>query len=461
MMRARPTSTLRIGVFGAGRVGLVTAACLADIGHEVVCWDNDAERVAGLRRGELPPGEPELAPMLGACLANGRLAFSADPRSAIDGRTLIFVCVEATAAADGSADVRPLLVTAQMIGRHLQRETLIAVRSTVPVGTCERVTQSVLQELRQRRMAVPFVVAHNPDFLREGSAVNDFMHPDRVVIGCDHPLACARLRNVFAPFVRRRDALIAMDLRSAELAKAAANAMLATRISFMNEIAGYAEAVGADIECVRRALGTDPRIGGGHLHAGIGWGGPCLPKDTAALAAAALAAGQPMPLLDAVRTVNERQQRWPAERIIGRFGPDLSRHRIGVWGLAFRSGAPALEASPGAALVDTLLRHGARVKAYDALAGAAAQARWGEAVELCSDPAAAADGASALAITCDTPAFRTIDLALLRHRLHEPVIVDGRNLFDPARMATLGFSYHCIGRARAARPAPLRLADAA
>jgi UDPglucose 6-dehydrogenase len=355
---------MKVSIFGAGYVGLVTAACLAEMGNSVCCLDVDEARIAGLQRGEVPIHEPGLEDMIRRSAAAGRLDFTTDAASAVAHGTVIFIAVGTPAAEDGSADVNHVLSAAQSIGRHMNDYKVIVDKSTVPVGTADRVERTIGQELLRRAVVLPYAVVSNPEFLKEGAAVDDFMKPDRVIVGCDDERAGLLVRAVYAPFLRNRDRMLVMDVRSAELTKYAANAMLASRISFMNELSQVAERLGADIEQVRRGIGSDSRIGTDFLYAGCGWGGSCLPKDVKALARMAAEGGVDVAMLHAVQKVNERQRRLLGERVVERFGEDLSGLCFAVWGLAFKPGTDDMREAPSLTIIDELVRRGARVRAF-------------------------------------------------------------------------------------------------
>lgn len=447
-------TVMKVSVVGAGYVGLVTAACLADMGNSVVCLDVDAARVAGLQRGEMPIHEPGLSDLVRRNAAAGRLAFSTDESMAVAHGTLIFIAVGTPAAEDGSADLAHVLAAAAAIGRHMSDYKVIIDKSTVPVGTAEQVRATVAAELKRRAAVLPFAVVSNPEFLKEGAAIDDFMRPDRVVLGVEDEQAMLLMRALYAPFLRNRDRILMMDVRSAELTKYVANAMLATRISFMNEMAALAEHLGADIEQVRLGIGSDPRIGTHFLYAGCGWGGSCLPKDVQALQRMGSAAGVELGMLEAVERVNERQRLLLVQRLVQRLGESLAGHRIAVWGLAFKPGTDDLREAPSLAIIEQLLDRGAQVRAFDpvAMAGVAARFAGRPGLELVEGPLQAADDASALLVVTEWREFRSPDFAALLATMRRPLVLDGRNLYDPALMARLGFEYQGIGRAGLAPP---------
>jgi UDPglucose 6-dehydrogenase len=439
---------MKISVFGAGYVGLVTAACLSEMGNSVMCVDVDAKRVADLQQGITPIHELGLEPLLQRNAAAGRLVFTTDMAAAVAHGTILFIAVGTPAAADGSADLQHVMRVAQTIGEHMHDYKVVVNKSTVPVGTADMVRKTIANALRQRAAVLPYFVVSNPEFLKEGVAIDDFMRPDRVIVGCDNEQAELLMRALYSPFLRNRDRLIMMDVRSAELTKYVANAMLATRISFMNEMAMLAEKVGADIEHVRVGIGSDSRIGTHFLYAGCGWGGSCFPKDVRALAHIAEEAGAELSMLKATQAINDRQRGLLGRRVVSRFGQDLSGLQFAVWGLAFKPGTDDMREAPSVDLIDDLLRRGARVKAFDPVAMHRAAEIWGEQAgfELCKEPLSAADGSDALIVVTEWREFRSPDFAELTKRLNQPVILDGRNLYEPSLMAELGFEYTGIGR---------------
>jgi UDPglucose 6-dehydrogenase len=449
---------MKVSMIGSGYVGLVTGACLADMGNSVLCLDLDADKVAGLNAGRLPIFEPGLEPILARNRAAGRLAFTTDVAAGAAHGEIQCIAVGTPPDEDGSADLQYVLAAARGIGRHMTGYRVIVDKSTVPVGTADLVREAVRGELAARGLHTEFAVVSNPEFLKEGAAVEDFMRPDRIVIGSDDERATQLLRDLYAPFQRNHERFMLMSVRSAELTKYAANAMLATRISFMNELANLAEVIGADIEEVRRALGADPRIGYHFLYAGAGYGGSCFPKDVKALTTAAQKAGRPLELLEAVHNVNERQKHALAAKIRARFGKtgggdaggELRGKRFAVWGLAFKPNTDDMREAPSRTLIADLIEAGASVCAYDPVAGAeAARVFAGEArVSFARTPLAALEGAEALVIVTEWQEFRSPDFAAIRAALRVPVIFDGRNLYDPAQLRAQGIEYFPIGRSR-------------
>jgi len=436
---------MKVTVFGAGYVGLVSAACLSDMGNSVLCADVDDARVARLQAGEVPIHEPGLAELLRRNVAAGRLRFTTDAAQAVAHGTIVFIAVGTPPAEDGSADVGHVLDVARGIGTHMQDYKVVVNKSTVPVGTAQRVREALVEGLRARQALVPFAVVSNPEFLKEGAAIDDFMHPDRVLIGSDDEQATLLMRALYAPFLRNRDRIMLMDVRSAELTKYVANAMLATRISFMNEMAALAERVGADIEQVRLGIGSDPRIGTHFLYAGCGWGGSCFPKDVRALAHMGQGSGVDMGILRAVQEVNEHQKRLLGRRLVERFGTDLRGHAFAVWGLAFKPETDDLREAPSLVLIEELLARGATVRAFDP-EGMAEAAHLLPDVQMTDSAYAAAQGADAVVIVTEWDPFRALDLDRLKLLMSQPVLVDLRNIYRPEDMAARGFQYSGIGR---------------
>ena len=439
---------MNVTVIGTGYVGLVAGACLADAGNQVLCLDVDAAKVEQLNAGGIPIFEPGLEPIVRRNREAGRLVFSTDVAASVAHGVLQLIAVGTPPDEDGSADLSHVLEAARAIGRHMDGYRLIATKSTVPVGTADKVRAAVAEELGRRGVRHEFSVASNPEFLKEGAAVEDFMRPDRVVLGSDDARATALLRELYAPFQRNHERILQMSVRSAELTKYAANAMLATRISFMNELANLAERLGADIEEVRRGIGSDPRIGYHFLYAGAGFGGSCFPKDVSALRRTAREAGQPLRLLGAVHEVNEAQKHVLAVKIRVRFGERLAGRRFALWGLAFKANTDDLREAASRSLISDLLAAGAAVRAYDPVAGAAARRLYGgePRVEIVDGALQALEGCDALAIVTEWREFRSPDFAALKAKLGSPVIFDGRNLYDPAVVKGHGFEYFAIGR---------------
>ena len=441
---------MKVTIFGTGYVGLVTGACLAEMGNHVVCVDIDAGKVERLKRGEIPIYEPGLEAIVQSNHASGRLDFTTEAAPAIAHGELIFIAVGTPPDEDGSADLQYVQKVAATIGRHLQRYTVVVNKSTVPVGTADRVREAVAAELAARQVAVEFDVVSNPEFLKEGAAVEDCLRPDRIVVGASSTRAVALLRKLYAPFNRNHDRMVVMDERSAELTKYAANAMLATKISFMNEIANIAERVGADVELVRQGIGSDPRIGYSFIYPGAGYGGSCFPKDVQALERTAHAHGYEARLLGAVEAVNRQQKGKLFELISRHFGGQLAGRTIALWGLAFKPNTDDMREASSRRLMEQLWEAGAKVRAFDPEAREEARRLYGERADLvlCEHAMDAVQGADVLAVVTEWKAFRSPDLAALRAALAVPAIFDGRNLYDPAAVEEAGLAYYGIGRGR-------------
>ena len=439
---------MKVTVVGTGYVGLVSGACLAEMGNDVVCLDVDAAKIAMLQGGGIPIHEPGLDQVVARNVAAGRLSFTTDVAHAVAHGMLQFIAVGTPPDEDGSADLQYVLAAARNIGRHMDGYKVVVDKSTVPVGTADQVRGAIAAALAERGAAIDFAVVSNPEFLKEGAAVDDFMRPDRIVVGADDERAIRVMRDLYAPFQRNHDKLVVMDVRSAELTKYAANAMLATRISFMNELALLAERVGADIEQVRLGIGSDPRIGFGFLYAGCGYGGSCFPKDVKALIHTADEAGRGLQVLRAVESANEAQKRVLIDKIVRRFGEDLSGRCFALWGLAFKPNTDDMREAPSRVVVDELLARGASVRAYDPIALHEARRVFGERARLSfADSARAAlQGADALVIVTEWKEFRSPDFAHIQATLRQPVIFDGRNMFAPATVESFGIEYHAIGR---------------
>ncbi|MGL5502311.1 MAG: UDP-glucose dehydrogenase family protein, partial [Aeromonas veronii] len=411
---------MKVTIFGTGYVGLVQAAVLAEVGHQVCCVDVDDERIAALRLGQIPFYEPGLAPLVESHLASGRLSFTVDPAIGVAHADLLLIAVGTPADEDGSADLQHVLAVADTIGRLMSRPKLVVTKSTVPVGTTQQVREHIEQQLAMRGLTLTCEVAANPEFLKEGAAVNDCMRPDRIIIGCDSKRALEQLRALYAPFNRNHDRIVVMDLRSAELTKYAANAMLATKISFMNEMAALAEQLGADIEAVRQGMGADPRIGYHFIYPGCGYGGSCFPKDIKSLRHTAASVGCDAPLLAAVEQVNQRQQQKMAQTLLTRFGPDLRGHTFALWGLAFKPGTDDMRDAPSRPLLAAIWAAGGRVQAFDPKAMERAHQLYGQRPDLllCPTQEAALEGADALLICTEWQAFRAPDFQQLKALLN-------------------------------------------
>ena len=439
---------MKVTVVGTGYVGLVTGACLSEMGNHVVCLDVDARKIETLNAGRLPIHEPGLLEIVRRNAEGGRLEFTTDVDRAVAHGTLQFIAVGTPPGEDGAADLQYVLAAARSIGERMTDYKVVIDKSTVPVGTADRVKSTIDAALAARGVAMDFAVASNPEFLKEGAAVADFMRPDRVVIGANDERAILLLRALYAPYVRNRDRVLVMDLRSAEFTKYAANAMLATRISFMNELSRVAESVGADIEQVRLGIGSDPRIGTQFLYAGAGYGGSCFPKDVKAMLRSASEAGHELRLLQAVEAVNEAQKQVLGDKIVRRLGAELQGKKFALWGLAFKPGTDDMREAPSRSLIARLIGLGAEVVAYDPVAmDEARRAMPGLAgLHYASSATAALEGADALVIVTEWKEFRSPDFDAFAQRLRQPLVFDGRNLFEPELMQQLKIEYHCIGR---------------
>ena len=439
---------MKVTVYGSGYVGLVTGTCLAEVGNDVLCVDIDERKTAMLKNGEIPIYEPGLEALVTKNIEAGRLNFTTDPAEGVAHGLFQFIAVGTPPDEDGSADLQYVLAVANSIGEHMDEYRVIIDKSTVPVGTADKVRDKVNEVLKGRGVAVEFDVVSNPEFLKEGAAIDDFMKPDRIVIGTDNPRTTELLRALYAPFNRSHDRLVAMDIRSAELTKYAANAMLATKISFMNELSNLAERLGADIEQVRVGIGSDPRIGYHFIYPGCGYGGSCFPKDVQALERTANEIGYHAELLSAVESVNLRQKEILFEKISKHFDGDLEGKTIALWGLAFKPNTDDMRAAPSRALMEALWAAGARVQAFDPEAMEEARRIYGERDDLAlvDSPEAALEGADALVTVTEWNVFRSPDFQLIKDRLAQPVIVDGRNMYDPQQLKADGFSYYSIGR---------------
>ncbi|MBV6476176.1 MAG: UDP-glucose/GDP-mannose dehydrogenase family protein [Rhodocyclaceae bacterium] len=439
---------MKITVIGTGYVGLVSGTCLAEVGNDVLCLDLDAEKIRILNAGGLPIHEPGLQEMVARNRAAGRLRFTTDVAEGVRHGLLQFIAVGTPPDEDGSADLQYVVAAARNIGRHMDGYRAIVDKSTVPVGTADRVRAAVAEELAARGLKTEFSVASNPEFLKEGAAVEDFMRPDRIIVGAEEARAIELMRQLYAPFQRSHERLIVMDVRSAELTKYAANAMLATRISFMNELANLAEKLGADIEQVRQGIGSDPRIGYQFLYPGCGYGGSCFPKDVQALNRTARDAGGELRVLEAVEAANEFQKGVLGRKIVRRFGEDLSGRSFALWGLAFKPNTDDMREAPSRRVIADLLARGARVCAYDPVAMDEARRVFGAEprIAYAASPMVALDGADALVIATEWKEFRSPDFEDMKRRLKAPLVFDGRNLYDPAQLRAAGIEYHAIGR---------------
>jgi UDPglucose 6-dehydrogenase len=440
---------MKITVIGTGYVGLVSGACLAEVGNDVLCLDLDAAKIKILEDGGIPIFEPGLQEMVRRNVAGGRLHFTTDVERAAHFGTIQFIAVGTPPDEDGSADMKYVTAAARNIGRYMTDYKVVVDKSTVPVGTADAVRAAIHEELAKRGVATPFSVVSNPEFLKEGAAIDDFMKPDRIVVGCDDEQAALNMRALYAPFQRNHDRLILMDIRSAELTKYAANAMLATRISFMNELANLAEKLGADIESVRKGIGSDPRIGYDFLYAGAGYGGSCFPKDVKALIkTAAVDAGIDLQVLQAVEVANDAQKHVLGNKVLARFGGDLKGKHFALWGLAFKANTDDMREATSREVIKDLLAAGATVTAYDPQAMAEARHCFPDEPRLryAENQTAALDNADALVIVTEWKEFRSPNFDTIKAKLRNPLIFDGRNLYDPKLVRAMGFEYLAIGR---------------
>ncbi|GAB4317840.1 MAG: UDP-glucose/GDP-mannose dehydrogenase family protein [Bacteroidales bacterium] len=437
---------MEIAIVGTGYVGLVTGTCLAETGATVHCIDVDKTKIENLKKGILPIYEPGLEPLVHKNSEKGRLFFHTSLKEVLDNCKIVFIAVGTPPDEDGSADLRYVLEVASEIGRHMTKYKLVVTKSTVPIGTAEKVRATVQDQLTARGVSIPFDVASNPEFLKEGSAVNDFLKPDRIVIGTDSPRAEQLLRRLYKPYVLNGHPIIAMNIPSAELTKYAANAMLATKISFINDIANLSERVGADIDMVRRGIGSDSRIGNKFIYPGTGYGGSCFPKDVKALISTAKDNNYPLRILQAVEDVNQEQKEVLFKKLYKYFGGNLKGKLITLWGLAFKPGTDDMREAPSLVLVEKLVQAGARVRGYDPVAMKEAKRRLGSKIELARDMYEALLEADALAIVTEWSEFRLPDLKIMKRLMNNHVIFDGRNIYEPDEISQAGFSYFSIGR---------------
>ena len=441
---------MRLTIFGSGYVGLVTGACMAETGNHVVCVDIDENKIARLNKGEIPIYEPGLDAYIARNVEAGRLEFTTDVQKGVDHGLFQFISVGTPPDEDGSADLQHVVAVAKSIGEHMNDYRIVVDKSTVPVGTADMVKAEIQAQLDGRGKPLEFDVVSNPEFLKEGAAIADFMKPDRIIVGTDNPRTTELLRTLYEPFNRNHDRLISMDVRSAELTKYAANAMLATKISFMNEVANIAERVGADIEKVRVGIGSDPRIGYHFIYPGAGYGGSCFPKDVRALGRSAAAEGYTAQLLDAVEEVNDRQKHRVFEKIKAHYGGDLKGKTVALWGLSFKPRTDDMREAPSRVLMEALWDAGATVRAYDPEAMEETGRLYPdqEGLTLCESANEALEGADALAIVTEWQEFRSPDFDVMKDKLTDAVVFDGRNLYEPDTIAHFGLEYYAIGRGR-------------
>ena len=440
---------MNVTVFGTGYVGLVQAAVLAEAGNNVVCIDIDEDKIARLKQGHIPIYEPGLEPMVKNSIATGNLSFSTDATHGVEHGELIFIAVGTPPDEDGSADLRHVLTVATTIAAYMECKKYIITKSTVPVGTADKVRAAVETKLAERgKSDLPFDVISNPEFLKEGSAVADCMRPDRIIIGTSEHDSEQKLRHLYAPFNRNHEKILVMDVKSAELTKYAANCMLATKISFMNEMANIADKVGADIEAVRKGIGSDPRVGYQFIYAGIGYGGSCFPKDVKALISSAQQLGLSAEILTAVESRNEQQKHYMADKILEHFGGDIQGKVFALWGLSFKPNTDDMREAPSRVLMERLWEKGARVRAFDPEAMEECQRIYGDRndLELCGTKEAALKGADALIVATEWQQFKALDTDEVKAVLNTPVVFDGRNQYEPDEMRAAGFHYYCVGR---------------
>ncbi len=439
---------MKITIYGAGYVGLVTGACFAELGNHVLCVDTNQERVARLQNGECPIHEPGLPELLAKNLQAGRISFTADPQAGVAYGFFQFIAVGTPQDEDGSADLQYVLKVARTIGEHIDDYRVVINKSTVPVGTADKVKDAIESALKFRNVTIKFDVASNPEFLREGAAISDFMNSDRIIIGTSHPEAEQHLQALYTPFNRNQNRVIAMDVRSAELTKYAANAILATKISFINEMSLLAELLGADIEKIRIGIGSDPRIGYNFINPGCGYGGSCFPKDVQALEAVAKQVNFDAKLLKAVHAVNDRQKHVLFKKIYSYFKGNLKDKVIALWGLSFKPNTDDMREASSRILIELLWKEGAIVQTYDPVAMSEAERIYGQRqnLKLCNSPEAALENADVLTVVTEWSAFFSPDFDVIKARLKEPVIFDGRNLYDPVYLKNLGIKYFAIGR---------------
>lgn len=437
---------MRIAIVGTGYVGLVSGACFSEMGIDVTCVDIDSQKIRRLRQGIIPIYEPGLEDLVRRNTSAGRLHFTTSLAECIDSVEIVFCAVGTPPDSDGSADLTYVLEVAREFGSLVNRPTIFVTKSTVPVGTARRIYDIISGELDKRRMNIDFDVASNPEFLKEGAAIKDFMSPDRVVIGTDSPRARLMMERLYRPFLLNNFRVIFMDIASAEMTKYASNSMLATRISFMNEIANLCERVGADVNMVRKGMGTDARIGGKFLYAGCGYGGSCFPKDVKALARTGRENGCPMNIIEAVERVNERQKSVVFEKIQRYLGASLHGKRITLWGLAFKPETDDMREAPSLVVIDRLIEAGAEVIVFDPVAMDECRRRLGDKVTYATDMYAATDGADALALLTEWKQFRLPSWSVIRKAMRGNLVIDGRNIYDADELTDEGFTYHCIGK---------------
>ena len=439
---------MKIAVVGTGYVGLVTGTCFAESGNDVICVDTDASKVERLKGGEIPIYEPGLEEMVKRNAREERLRFTTNIEDVAGRCLMIFIAVGTPPGEDGSADLQYVLRVARDIGRLITSFTIVVNKSTVPVGTGDKVRTVIEEELAKRGVSVPFDIVSNPEFLKEGNAIDDFMKPDRVVVGCEEPRTAELMKELYAPFVRTEHPILIMDVHSAEMTKYAANAMLATKISFMNDVANLCELVGADVDMVRKGIGSDSRIGYSFIFPGVGYGGSCFPKDVQALCRTGREYGHTLELLESVEAVNYRQKKVIFNKLAKAFDGKLAGKTIAVWGLAFKPNTDDMREAPAVVVIEAILGAGAVVRAHDPAATHEAKKQLGDRITYCSRSYEALEGADALVIVTEWNDFRRPDFERMKQLLRRPLVIDGRNIYDPERMKQLGFEYHSIGRGR-------------
>lgn len=437
---------MKISVIGTGYVGLVTGTCFAESGNDVICMDTDKSKIDRLLRGEIPIFEPGLDELVKRNAEEERLRFTTDMKAAVAHGLMQFIAVGTPPGEDGSADLQYVLAVAREIGRHMDSFKIVVDKSTVPVGTGDRVRAAIREELQKRGVDIPFDVVSNPEFLKEGDAIDDFMKPDRVVVGCEDVRTAELMKELYAPFVRTEKPILIMDVRSAEMTKYTANAMLATKISFMNDIANLCERLGANVDNVRKGIGSDSRIGYSFIFPGAGYGGSCFPKDVQALMRTAKEAGHSLEILESVENVNARQKQVLFKKIEKRFGSKLSGKTFALWGLSFKPNTDDMREAPAIVLIEDLLKAGAKVRVYDPEAMGEAKKIFGDRITYVKKSYEALEGSDALVVVTEWNEFRRPDFERLKTTLKQPVVIDGRNIYDPARMKALGFEYDSIGR---------------
>jgi UDPglucose 6-dehydrogenase len=437
---------MKIAVIGTGYVGLVSGTCFSETGIQVTCVDIDKKKISRLNKGEIPIYEPGLERLVKKNTEAGRLTFSSDLKSSIEEAEAVFIAVGTPPDEDGSADLQYVLAVARDIGKHMQDYLVVITKSTVPINTAEKVRFAIREALDERASELEFDVASNPEFLKEGAAVNDFLKPDRIVVGIDSPRAEKIIRRLYKPFLLNGHPLIFMDIRSAEMTKYAANAMLATKISFMNEIANLCESVGADVNLVRKGIGSDPRIGNKFIYPGVGYGGSCFPKDVKALIRTGKEFHSPLGILEAVEHANEQQKTVLSSKVLAHFNGDVSGLKFAVWGLSFKPETDDMREAPSLVIINKLLNQGAKVSVYDPVAMDEAKHKLGETVEYCHDRHETLIDADALLVITEWSEFRVLNYRMMEKLMKTKIVFDGRNIYEPQEMEEFGYTYYGIGR---------------